>query len=171
VGALQSAPGVGGSGRVRSRSICLGLKLIAFRQGRQPRDAAAAGEEQLGKFSAWRLYLSRRYTFGDFESLAYSFAAGAPSPTHVWIVATMPAPAAQKLGVEQLFRPCTATSAKSVTSRAAKNSALACGGTAGGRREEACLVQWCALSLHGTQRHQTASDHIYIYILRVIDFF
>jgi hypothetical protein len=83
---------------------------------------------------------------------------------HVWVVATTPAPAAQKLGVEQLFMPCTVTSAKSVTSRAAKNSALACGGTAGGRREEACLVQWCALSLHGTQRHQTASDHIYIYI-------
>jgi hypothetical protein len=37
--------------------------LTAARQGRQRRDAAATGEEQLGRCSAWRLYLSWRCTF------------------------------------------------------------------------------------------------------------
>jgi hypothetical protein len=32
---------------------------------------------------AGRLYSSRRCVFGEFESLAYSFAAGLPPSTHV----------------------------------------------------------------------------------------
>jgi hypothetical protein len=61
VGAVQSALDVGGCGR----------------------DAVAAGEEQLGRRAARRLYSSRRFTFGEFKSLADSFAAGAPLPTLV----------------------------------------------------------------------------------------
>jgi hypothetical protein len=56
---------------------------IAVRQGQQRREAAAAGEEKLGRCSAGRLYPSRRCTFGEFGSLADSFAAGSPLPTHV----------------------------------------------------------------------------------------
>jgi hypothetical protein len=40
-----------------------GATLIAVRLGRQRRDAAAAGEEQLGRCTAGRLYPSRRCTW------------------------------------------------------------------------------------------------------------
>jgi hypothetical protein len=46
-----------GCGRVRSRNIRFGHVLIVVRQGRQRRDAAAAGEEYLGRCAARRLYL------------------------------------------------------------------------------------------------------------------
>jgi hypothetical protein len=39
------------------------VALIAVRQGRQRRDAVAAGEEQTGRFTAGRIYPSRRYTW------------------------------------------------------------------------------------------------------------
>jgi hypothetical protein len=37
----------------------------------------------LGRCTAGRLYCSLRYTFDEFLSLADSFAAGVPPPTHV----------------------------------------------------------------------------------------
>ena len=46
------APCSSGCGRVRSRNTYFGHVLIAVRQGRQRRDAAAAGEEQLGRCAA-----------------------------------------------------------------------------------------------------------------------
>jgi hypothetical protein len=69
-----------GCGRVRSRNTYFGHVLIAVCQGRQRRDAGAAGEEQLGRCKAGWLYPPKRFTFGEFGSLADSFAAGAPPP-------------------------------------------------------------------------------------------
>jgi hypothetical protein len=60
-----------------------GYVLIAVHQGQQRRDAAAAGEEQLSICAVERLYPSQRCTFDKLESLAESFAAGAPTPTNV----------------------------------------------------------------------------------------
>jgi hypothetical protein len=54
--------------------------INTVRHGRQRRDADAAGKEQLGRFAARRLFPSRQCTFGEFEPLAESFAAGAPLP-------------------------------------------------------------------------------------------
>jgi hypothetical protein len=110
-----------GCGRVRSRNICFGHVLIAVRQGRKRCDAVAAGDKQLGRCMAGRLYLNigkltlaamylRRVRVAD-----RSFAAGAPTPAVFYAVLTPPAPAAQHLGVgfrrpcrgktEPLFRP------------------------------------------------------------------
>jgi hypothetical protein len=69
--------GAGGFGR----EIFFGDMPVAVRQGRQRRDASAAGEKQLGRCAAgqrkhYRLYLSSgklfswRCTFSEFESLA-----------------------------------------------------------------------------------------------------
>jgi hypothetical protein len=63
--------------------VCFGLVPIAVRQGWQRSTAVAAGEEQLGRCTARRLYPSRRSTFDKFESLADTFAAGTPPPTHI----------------------------------------------------------------------------------------
>jgi hypothetical protein len=86
VGTVQSA----GCGRVRSRNVL----PIAVRQGRQHREAAAAGEEQLGSCTAgqskrYRLYLySGKLTiaamyFRRILVVGRSFAAGAPPLAHV----------------------------------------------------------------------------------------
>jgi hypothetical protein len=64
-------------------NFCVGPVPIAVRQGRHRRDAAAAVEEQLGRCAAGRLHPSPRYTFGEFDSFADSFAAGAPPLMHV----------------------------------------------------------------------------------------
>jgi hypothetical protein len=58
---------------VRSRNIFFDHLLIAVRQGRQRRDAAAAGEKQICRCAAGWLYPSQRFIFGEFESLADSF--------------------------------------------------------------------------------------------------
>jgi hypothetical protein len=44
---------------VRSKNICFGHVPIAIRQGRQRRDVAASGKEQLGKFTALRSKYNR----------------------------------------------------------------------------------------------------------------
>jgi hypothetical protein len=62
-----------GCGRVRSRYICFRHKLSAVRQGRQRRDAVAAGEDKLGRSTEGRLYPSVRCTFGEIKSLAVEF--------------------------------------------------------------------------------------------------
>jgi hypothetical protein len=116
VGAVQSALGVGGCGRV---IVFFGFVLIAVRQGRQRRDAVAAGDEQLGRCAAGQPHLSRQFTFEESELLADSFAVGMPTPANASAVLyfTPPAPAAQDLGVglrrplggqtEQLLAPHT----------------------------------------------------------------
>jgi hypothetical protein len=40
-----------------------GVALVAVRKGRQRRDAAAAGEEQLGRCAVGRLYTLRRFAW------------------------------------------------------------------------------------------------------------
>jgi hypothetical protein len=86
-------------GQVRSRNICFGHVPIAVCQGRQRRDAATAGEAQLGRCTAGRLYHTRRCICGELESLADSSTVGAPPPARVWSVVKPPAPAKRNLGV------------------------------------------------------------------------
>jgi hypothetical protein len=71
-----------GCGRMQSRSTCVGHVLSAVRQGRQRRDAVAAGGEQLGRSTAERIYPSQRCHLGEIKSLADSFATGAPPPSY-----------------------------------------------------------------------------------------
>jgi len=69
-----------GCGRVRWQNICLGHVPIAVRQDRQRSDAAAEGEEQLGRCAAERYYSPRRCISVEFESLADSSAAASSGP-------------------------------------------------------------------------------------------
>jgi hypothetical protein len=82
--------------------MCYDDVLIAVRQGRQRRDAAAAGEEQLGRCTArqskyYRLYLLSgklalaAACFRQVRVVGRSFAAGAPPLAHVSTVFTPPA--------------------------------------------------------------------------------
>jgi hypothetical protein len=57
-------------------NFCFGHVLIAVRRSRLRRDAAGAGEEQLGGCIARRLYYTRQLTFDELVSLADSYAAG-----------------------------------------------------------------------------------------------
>jgi hypothetical protein len=68
---MQSALGVRGCDR---EIYFYGHVLIAVRQVQQRRDADAAGEEQFSRWAAGRLYPSRRFNFGEFESMADRFA-------------------------------------------------------------------------------------------------
>jgi hypothetical protein len=80
---------------------------MAVRQGRQRRDAAAAGKEQLNRYTArqsksYRLYLySTKLTlaaeyFRRVRVVVPSFAPGATPLANVWTAVTPHAPAARK---------------------------------------------------------------------------
>jgi hypothetical protein len=102
-----------GCGRVQLRYTCFGHLLVAVRQGRQRRDAVAAGEEQIGRCTAEQSKYNRVYLssgklalaamyFRRVRAIGRSFAA---APERVSTVVTPPAPAARNLGVG-LKRPC-----------------------------------------------------------------
>jgi hypothetical protein len=73
----------------RGRGQQLGHVLIAVRQGRLPREAIAAGEEQLGGCAARRLYLRSgklalvAVYLRRVQVAGRSFASGVPPPAHV----------------------------------------------------------------------------------------
>jgi hypothetical protein len=80
VGAVQSALGVGGCGR---EILVLATCSLQFAKAGSAAMLPQQGKKQLGRCTAGQLYSLRRCIFGEFESLADNFAAGAPPPKHV----------------------------------------------------------------------------------------
>jgi hypothetical protein len=169
VGAVQSALSVGGCGR----EICvLASCSLQFAKAVSAADAAAARDEQLDRCTTGRLYPSRRSTFDKFESLADSFAAGAPPPKHVCTVVTPPAHAAQT-SARAFSGPAGGKQSKYVGQKSPqaqsqrlrlrhKISAWASSGPTAERHAAACMMRWCASPLRGPPRYRTVNRSIFL---------
>jgi hypothetical protein len=115
--------------RMRSRNICFGHVPIVVCQGRLCRDAAAAGEEQLGRAAADQSKYNRLYLNSGKSALAAMYLRRirvigrcfAAALTHVSRAPTPPAPAAQYLGVG-LWRPCRGQTCGGVLGVMARNA-------------------------------------------------